>query len=178
MKKTAIILMAMALACPITKAEEFRTWTEEATKRKVEAKILEKDDKLGNVTVMLKNLKSLKLEVSKLVKEDQKYIKEWQMAVNPQDQLTIRVVKSGSSRGKRVEVDVTASKSDVVVSGGCNGGGGCSAHSPLKKTVKAGQRGSFQIEVCDKYTFTAKDAEGNLIDQETDLKKTGITRAK
>lgn len=119
---------------------------------------------MGTVTLLLKSLKSVKLDVSKLIEEDRKYVKEWSQHIDPQDQLTVRVVKSGRSSGKRVEVDVKAGESDVVVSG----------HS-LHATVKAGERKLFQVDVPDKYTFTLNDADGNLIDQETALKKTGKT---
>ena len=171
--KALLTAIVMALVSQTVNADEFRTWTEEATKRKIEAKILEKDDKAGTVSLLLKNLKSVKFDVSKLTEEDQKYVKDWSKLITPEDQLTVRVVASGISRGKRVEVDVKASKSDVVVSGGCDAG----CHR-LKKNVKVGERGLFQIEVHDKYTFTLNGADGNLIDQETALKKTGKTESR
>lgn len=166
--KALLTAIAIILGCNFTKAEEFRTWTEEASQRKIEAKILNKDELVGTVTLLLRNSKSVKLAVSRLVEEDQQYIKKWQIDVAPQDQLTVRVVKSGRTRGKRVEVDVQAGKTDVVVSGGCDAG----CHK-LEESVKAGDRGVFQIEVHDKYTFTLDDVDGNLIDKETTLKKTG-----
>jgi len=159
---------------PVEEVDQFRTWTEEATKRTIEAKILRRDDKDNTVTILLKSMKTVTLDISKLIEEDQEYAKGWSKAIAPRDQLTVRVVASGQSRGgKRVEVDVKASKSDVVVSGGCDAG----CHS-LKKTVKAGERGLFQIEVHDKYTFTVNDQNGKFIDQETALKKTGVTKSR
>ena len=172
--KTLLTAIVIALVSQTANADEFRTWTEEATKRKIEAKIVEKDEKAGTVSLVLKSLNSVKLDVSKLSEDDQKYVKGWSKSIRPEDQLTVRVVASGQSRGgKRVEVDVKASKTDVVVSGGCDAG----CHR-LRKAVKAGERGLFQIEVHDKYTFTLNGADGNFIDQETALKKTGKTESR
>lgn len=113
------------------------------------------------------------IKISKLIEQDRKYVKGWVEEIPPVDKLTVRVVGAGRARGKRVEVDVKAGKTNVVVSGGCDGGG-----HRLQKSVKAGKRGLFQIEVHDKYTFTLADAHGNQIDQETALKKTGKTDAR
>lgn len=165
--KMLLAAIVIILVSQSVKADEFRTWTEEATKRKIEAKIIEKDEKTGTITLALKSLKHVKLDVSKLIEEDQKYIREWSKLIVPEDQLTVRVVKSGISRGKRVEVDVKAGKLDVLVSG----------HTLVAK-VKAGERKIFQIEVPDNYTFKLTDASGNLIDQESALKKTGKTESR
>jgi hypothetical protein len=145
--------------------DQFRTWTEEATKRTIEAKILERDDKKNTVTLQLKSMKNVVLDTSKLTEKDQEFVKDWKKYVEPKNQLTVRIVKSGISRGKRVEVDVQAGKFDVVVSG----------HS-LSSTIKAGERKLFQVEVPDKYTFTLNDTDGNLVDQESALRKTGLTK--
>lgn len=159
----------MVLVSQIAKSEseELRTWTEESTKRKIEARMVKKDDNKGTVTLMLKSTKRVNLDTSKLIEKDQEYIKGWSKSISPRDQLTVRIVKSGRSRGKRVEVEVQAGKLDVTLSG----------HN-LSHTVKAGERKLFQVEVPDKYTFTLNDTDGNLIDQETALKKTGRTKSR
>jgi hypothetical protein len=162
--KKLLNILAIILVYQTANADEFRTWTEESTKRKIEAKIEEKDDKAGTVLLLLKSMKSVKIDVSKLVEEDRKYVKEWEKPISPQDQLTVRIVKSGISRGKRVEVDVKAGKVDVVVSG-----------PGLRENVEAGKRELFQLDVPDRYTFTLTDSNGAQIDQETALKKTGRT---
>lgn len=163
------LLLALVMAFPFESAhaDKYRTWTEEATKRTIEAKIVDKDDEAGTVSVFLKNMKRVKLDVAKLTEEDQRYVESWSKSILPENQLTVRIVASGRSRGKRVEVDVVAGKSDVTVSG-----------HRLNATVKAGERELFQVEVPNKYTFTLHDADGNLVDQETALKKTGKTESR
>lgn len=63
------------------------------------------------------------IKISKLIEQDRKYVKGWVEEIPPVDKLTVRVVGAGRARGKRVEVDVKAGKTNVVVSGGCDGGG-------------------------------------------------------
>ena len=153
-------------------------WTEASTKRQIVAELKEKDDEKGTVTLRLKPPKVGKpgkivtLPVSRLVKEDQEYVKNWIEQIPDIDKLTVRVVGSGRNKGKRVEVDVKAGRTDVVVSGGCDVS--CH-HQRLHKSVKAGERGLFQLEVHDKYTFTLTDKSGGELDKETALRKTGKT---
>lgn len=173
--KLILLAFAFLFTSFAVKAEDFRTWTLEATKKTIEAKIIEKDDAASTVTVMMKNLNTVKLDVSKLIEDDQKFVKDWVKPIDPRNQLTVRVVQSGKygAYTKKLEVDVVAYKDDVKVSGGC-----CAGCNNIRKTVASGTSETFTVITHDNYSFTLTDLNGLQIDQESATKKTGVTKLK
>lgn len=171
-------------------AEDFREWTEADTGRKIQAKILEKT---GNtVKILLKNLKQHEIPISKLSFDDQNFVKDWVKHVAPHDQLTVRVIKATrdgsysyagryhvySSNGslyttssyrksytvdKILEVYVNAGDKDVTAKVG-----------RVSEYVERGKTLRFYIEVDDDYDVLLVDDDGNPVDRETNLKKTGV----
>ncbi|MCF7674906.1 MAG: hypothetical protein K9N23_04125 [Akkermansiaceae bacterium] len=173
------LLVALLLIVPFFSvySEEFRLWHENGTERTIVARLVGKDDTAETASLMLKNTKTIKMDIAKLSEEDQEYINKWMKPIAPKDQLTVRVVKSGNLPGgytKELAIDIVAGADDVQLEASCE----CSAGEKIQETISAGETRTFPLSCHNRYIVRLYAEDLTLLDEETSTKKTGVSKAK
>jgi len=164
MKTTLTAIVAAMLTLTSSLADDFRTWTQNETKRTIVAKINDKKLDDSAVQVRLKTGRYVWLQTVDLVADDQTYIKKW---VKPIDRLTVRVTGSGKGM-KKIEVVAQAGPKTMKVRGKRP-----RPKPPIEYEVEAGKTFKFEFWAPREYWVRAYEA-GKLIEEETDKSKTGL----
>ena len=164
MKTTLCALILGLLTVTGSVAEEFRTWTQDGTKRTIVAKISDKKLDDSAARVRTKTGQYVWLQTRDLIAADQDYIKKW---VKPVDRLTVRVTGSGKGL-KKIEVVAQAGPKTMRVKGKRP-----SPKPPVDYEVAAGQSFKFEFWAPREYWVRAYE-NGKLMEEETDKTKTGL----
>jgi len=164
MKTFLTTLLIGLITSSNTFAEDFRTWTQDRTKRTIVAKITDKKMDDSAARLRTRAGRYVWLQSSDLIPADQDYIKKW---VKPIDRLTVRVV--GSSRGrKKLEVVAQAGPKTMKVQGKRP-----RPQRPIEYEVAAGKSFKFEFWAPREYWVRAYES-GKLVEEETDKTKTGL----
>ena len=174
MKLYFYIFGALLLFSSGARSEPIRIWTEQETKRKLEARITDKNLSGRRIKVISKSGETHWLELGNLIQKDQEYARNW---VKPINHLTVSVVGSrrATAKEKRKGIKGWKKLKIVVVAGAAPIKIQASRlkKNPIEKKLKAGETITFEHWTGRKYWVRAWHGK-KLVDEETDRKKTGL----
>lgn len=160
--KTISIIIALATS---SIAEEYRTWTQESSKKTIEAKLLDKDD--SRARIVAKDGKSYWLVVSTLSLADQTYVTNWQRKPMGFKPLVVREI--GKPEKGKATISVAAQSWDKS----------CTVEVFNSKTsslpiftekLEAYSKTEWSGDVLNDYRVVLKDSDGNVIGEGVAMK--------
>lgn len=147
-------------------ASEFRTWTQAASGRTLEAKMTDRKKDYSEAKVVTRAGKVHWLKAIDLVKEDRDYILKWEPEI---DHLSVRVV--GSRKGqKTIEITAEAGNDEIDIQVYYSDSGG------VTRVVKVKPHTDWTGEevVSAKYRVVARDRKGKILDEASWNRKGGL----
>lgn len=146
--------------------KENRVWTDSKTERTLEGKIVDKHRDGTRIEIRKKEGGHVWLKIDRLIEKDQKYARMW---VKPQNAISISNKKLMKGGLRIIKVRAQAGLKPMTVKV-------ITKYTPtlVKKDLKAGQLLDFTVTVGKGYSVSGYHGK-TLVDQETALKKTGLT---
>lgn len=165
MKTLMIFLVTVSLGFS---EEEYRMWTQAATGKKIEAKLLDKSPDDVKVQLCTRDGKAYWMPISSLVEDDLKIIQAWKkkpLAFHP---LEVKVVGKPGEGRKTIETVVKCWEKGATLTVYY------SDHaSKITKTLDVESYGtaSWTGDVSNNYKVTLIDTDGVVVSEQTALKK-------
>lgn len=149
-----------------------RTFTDEESKRTLEAELVGKTPDGSSVNLKLDNQRVVQVKIERLVQADQDYIKNW---VRPADQVTCRVEGKPFDGYKRISIQAISGTGNTKLE--VMPGVWSSTEMtlvPYTKEIKAGETWRDVVVVPNRYTVSLYDENGHSLDVEKYNRKTGL----
>jgi len=164
--KSLISLLAL-ISCAFA-ADEYRMWTQAATGRKIEAKLLDKSPDDVKVQLCTRDGKAYWMPISSLVEDDLKIIQAWKkkpLAFHP---LQVRIVGKPGDGKKTIETVVKCWEKGATLTVYFS-----DRASKIVKTLDVEPYGtdSWTGDVSNNYKVTLIDTDGVVVSEQTALKK-------
>lgn len=160
--KTIAIIIALATSAF---AEEYRTWTQESSKKTIEAKLLDKDD--SRARIVAKDGKSYWLVVSTLSLVDQAYVKDWQRKPMGFKPLVVREI--GKPEKGKATLSVAAQSWDKAATLEVFNSKTSSIPIHTEK-LEPYSKTDWSGDVLNDYRVVLKDTDGNAIGEASAMK--------
>jgi SLA1 homology domain 1, SHD1 len=161
--KTLLFIFALVTSLA---ADEFRTWTQAGSEKKIEAKILDKNE--GKVQLSTKDGKSYWMDVAKLIQEDQDFISAWKKKPLGFEPLTVDVTGKPITGQKSISVVAKAWEKGLTVVVYFEKGGN---RIMFNEQIEPYGFRSWSGNVGNNYLVTLEDADGNVILQQAATSK-------
>lgn len=168
----AVLLLFASLLIPAhgedekKEDKENRVWTDSKTERTLEGKIVDKHRDGTRIEIRKKEGGHVWLKIDRLIEKDQKYARMW---VKPQNAISIsnKKLMKGGLRVIKVRAQAGLKPMSVKV---------ITKYTPslVTKKLKAGELADFTVTVGKGYSVSGYHGK-TLVDQETALRKTGLT---
>lgn len=160
--KTILVLILLGTG---VLAADFRTWTQAASGRTIEAKMTDRKKDYSEAKVVTRAGKVHWLKAVNLVKVDRDYILKWEPEI---DHLSVRVV--GTRKGqKTIEITAEAGNDEIEIHVHYSSAGGATHIQKIKPhTDWTGEQ-----VVSTKYRVVAKDRKGKILDEASWNRKGG-----
>ena len=147
-------------------ASEFRTWSQAASGRTLEAKMTDRKKDYSEAKVVTRAGKVHWLKAIDLVKEDRDYILKWEPEI---DHLSVRTI--GTRKGqKTIEITAEAGNDEIAIHVYYSSEGGVS-HI---ERIKPHSNWKGEQVVSSKYRVVARDQKGKILDEASWNRKGGL----
>ena len=168
--KILLITLISATFSTFASADDFRTWTQQATGKTISAKIIDKKPDDSAAHLNLKNGKCVWVKTESLGWEDKEFIEAWKKMPLGFHFLTVTLSGTKVQKGGYKMINVVARSHDEPLI--CKVYASVSDESPEEFEVASGSTSKLTFEVRHNYRVTLEDEDGELIDEETSRKKT------
>ena len=160
-------ILLLLITITTATASEYRLWFDAKTGRSIQAAMVDKNTDSAKLRLK-KTGKSVWVNTSRLVEEDQRFISNW---IKPRKVLSVRLAGSKKGGYKKIRIKTVAGNSAVKVKVSSRG------YRTTTYTVDAGETSEAVYTIKDSYVVTASANNGSewiIIDTETNKRKTGL----